>query len=159
MKRQTPRGIWALRGVTIAIAIMVLLVVGTVVYSAYEDYSAVRPEFSPGSSQVQATATPYGSAGETVSVTVTVPNGGLYTLDVTLTCDNPSPNISCTEGHVSVPPGQQQVLRFTLTVLNLQQYLSSSDRRINGTVAMALEPFVSLSIATDLSGLVPAGGA
>lgn len=141
-----------------AIALVVVLVVGTVAYSAYQDYSAVRPEFQAGSNQVKASEAPYGSSGETVSINVTVPNGGIYTLNVTLTCNDSDPNVICTPGHVSVPAGQQEVLRFKLTIINVQQYLASSDRRINGTVSMGLGPFVSLSIGTDLSGLVPTGG-
>jgi hypothetical protein len=90
----------------------------------------------------------------TVSLNFTIPNAGLYTLNVTLTCDNSNPNVVCQAGHVSVPPGGDQVLRFRMTITNVQQYVSSGDRRINGTLAMALEPFVSISIGTDLSGLV-----
>jgi hypothetical protein len=152
-KRKTPRGVWALRGVTIAIALVVILAVGTVVYSAYEDYSAVRPELSGGSSQPVGGITQNGNTA-TVSLTFTIPNAGLYTLNVTLTCDNSNPNVVCQAGHVSVPPGGQQVLRFNMTITNVQQYIDSGDRRINGTLAMALEPFVSISIGTDLSGLV-----
>jgi hypothetical protein len=152
-KRKTPRGVWALRGVTIAIALVVILAVGTVVYSAYEDYSAVRPELSGGSSQPVGGITQNGNTA-TVSLTFTIPNAGLYTLNVTLTCDNSNPNVVCQAGHVSVPPGGKQVLRFNMTITNVQQYIDSGDRRINGTLAMALEPFVSISIGTDLSGLV-----
>lgn len=157
-KRKTPRGIWALRGGTIVILLIVVIVVGTVLYSAYEDYTAVSPEFKPGSSQIQAVETPYGSGGATVSLSVTVPNGGLYTLNVTLTCDSSNPNVVCQAGHVSVPPGGRQVLHFDMTIANLQQY-AAGDRRINGTVAMGLEPFVSITIGTDLSGLVNVQGA
>jgi hypothetical protein len=118
----------------------------------------VRPEFEHGSSQIQASQSPYGNGGATISINVTVPNSGLYSLNVTLTCDNSNPNVTCQGGHVSVPPGGQQVLRFQMTIANLQQY-ASADRRINGTVAMALEPFVSITIGTDLSGLVNIQGA
>ncbi len=127
-------------------------------YSAYEDYSAVRPELTGGSSQPVAGITQSGNT-ETVTLNFTIPNGGLYTLDVTLTCDNGNPNVVCQTGHVSVPPGGQDVLRFKMTITNVQQYIASSDRRINGTVAMGLEPFVSISIGTDLSGLVNVQGA
>ena len=95
----------------------------------------------------------------TVSLNFTIPNGGLYTLNVTLTCDNSNPNVVCQAGHVSVSPGGEQVLRFRMTITNIQQYVASGDRRINGTVAMALEPFVSIAIGTDLSGLVSIQGA
>ena len=134
-----------------------VLVVGTVAYSAYEDYSAVKPEFTAGSGQAVAGATQSGNTA-VVSINFTVPNAGLYPLNVTLTCDNSNPYVVCTPGHVSVPPGQQQVLRFKMKITDIQAYLASSDRRINGTVSMGLEPLVSLSVATDLSGLVRVGG-
>jgi hypothetical protein len=94
-----------------------------------------------------------------VSIDFTIPNQGLYTLNVTLTCDNSNPNVVCQTGHVSVQPGQEQVLQFKLTVANVQEYYSSSDHRINGTLTMAMGPFVSLTIGTDLSSLVPQEGA
>ena len=143
---------------TIAITLIVIIVVGTVVYSAYEDYTAVRPEFSPGSNQIQAVESPYGSGGAKITLSANVPNGGLYVLNVTMTCDGSNPNVSCTEGHVSVAPGQQEVLRFELTIANVQQY-AAGNHRINGTVSMSLQPFVTLSIGTDLSGLVNIQGA
>lgn len=135
-----------------------VLVVATVGFSAYQDYEAVRPEFQQGSSQVQAQAAPYGTSGATVSLNITIPNKGLYTLNVTLTCDHSNPEVVCTTASVSVPPGQQQVLRFVMKVLSVQAYQASNDHRINGTVIMALEPFASVTINTDLSGLVPGGG-
>ena len=157
-ERKTPKGIWALRGVTIAIALVVILAVGTVAYSAYEDYSAVRPELTGGSSQPVGKITQSGNTA-TVSLNFTIPNGGLYTLNVTLSCDNTNPDVVCQTGHVSVPPGGQEVLRFRMTITNIQQYVASGDRRINGTVAMALEPFVSITLGTDLGGLVSIQGA
>lgn len=130
-----------------------VLAVGTVVYSAYEDYTAVRPELSGGSSQPVGEITQNGNMA-TVSLTFTIPNAGLYTLNVTLTCDNSNPNVVCQAGHVSVPPGGREVLSFNMTITNVQEYINSGDRRINGTLAMALDPFVSISIGTNLSGLV-----
>ena len=127
-------------------------------YSAYEDYSGVRPELTGGSSQPVGGVTQNGNTA-VVSLNFTIPNGGLYTLNVSLTCDNGNPAVVCQEGQVSVPPGGEQVLRFRMTITNLQEYVASGDRRINGTVTMALEPFVSLTIGTDLSGLVNIQGA
>jgi hypothetical protein len=136
----------------------VILAIGTVLYSAYEDYTAVRPELSGGSSQPIGSATLNGNTA-VVSINFTIPNEGLYTLNVTLTCDNTNPNVVCQTGHVSVAPGERQVLRFKLTVVNVQQYYSTGEQRINGTLTMAMEPFVSITIGTNLSGLVPQEGA
>lgn len=153
MKTKTPGGIWALRGVTLAITLIVLLVIGTVAYSAYEDYTGVRSELSGGSSQALVKAMLQGSS-EVVSVVITVPNSGLYTLNVTVTCHPRTNNVVCQPSHVSVPAGQQGVLHFQMTIVNLAQFAASSDHRINGTVTIALEPFASLSIGVDLGGFV-----
>lgn len=153
--RRTPRGIWALRAVTLAIAVVVIIVVGTVAYSAYEDYSAVKPELTGGSSNPIGTMTQSGNTA-VVSINLTVPNRGVFTLNVTLTCDS-NTVVTCTEGHVSVPPGGEGVLRFKMTITDLKTYVASNTQ-INGTVSMGLEPFVNLSVVTDLSGLVKVGG-
>ena len=156
--RRTPRGIWALRAVTLTIALIAILVIGTVVFSAYEDYSAVKPEITGGSSHPIGSMTQDGNTA-VVSINFTVPNRGVYTLNVAVTCgSNSNPVVTCTEGRVSVPAGGQDVLRFKMTITDLKAYLASSDRRINGTVSMGLEPFVNLSVVTDLSGLVKVGG-
>jgi hypothetical protein len=161
LKRRTPRGIWALRGVTVAIALVVLIVVATVAYSVYEDYSAVRSEISSGGHIATASAVYNQSAdSEVISFNIEVPNGGLYSLNVTVACSSASSDVVCHSAQVDVPPGQEQTMYFSLTVNNLAQYLSSSDRTINGTVVMTLEPFASLSVASNFTSLVqvPQGG-
>jgi len=151
-------GIWALRGVTVAIALIVLLVIGTVVYSAYVDYSAVKAELAGGSQQAVGAAVLRGMT-ETVSINITVPNKGLYPLNVTLTCDYPTTNVVCQRTSVDVSPGGQGVLRFRMTVLDVSQFESSSNQVVNGTVAISMEPFVGLVVGTNFGGFVKTGGA
>jgi len=158
VKWKTPGGIWALRGVTATIAVIVILVMGTVFYSAYEDYTGVRPYLGGGALQSPGRITILGSS-EIVSINVTVPNRGLYTLNVTVTCKAPSSSVVCDPSNLSVPAGQQGVLRFKMTVLNTQEFASSSDSTINGTVTISLEPFATLSIGVNLGGFINAGGA
>ena len=150
-------GIWALRGVTVAVALIVLLVIGTVAYSAYEDYSAVRAELAGGSRQAVGAAVLRGSM-ETVSINITVPNDGLYPLNVTLTCNYPTPNVVCQRTSVNVSPGGEGVLRFRMTVSDVSLFENSSDRVINGTVAISMTPFVGLTVGTDFGGFVKTGG-
>jgi uncharacterized protein (UPF0333 family) len=157
VKRKTPRGIWVLRGITVAIVLVVLLVIGTVAYSAYEDYSAVRAELAGGSKQVVGTVMTNGSS-ETVSINIPVPNGGLYPLNVTLTCNYPTSNVVCQRASVNVLPGGEEVLQFKMTVSNVSQFESSADRVINGTVAISMTPFVGLTVGTDFGGFVKSGG-
>ena len=156
-KPQTPRGLWALRGVTVAITLIVIIVLGTVAYSAYEDYTAVRSELAGGSNQAVGRAVITGTS-EAISINITVPNRGLYTLNVTMSCEYPTSNVVCAPAHVSVPPGGQGVLRFAMNVANVTQFENSIDRRINGTVAIAMPPFASVSIQTDFGGFVNTGG-
>jgi hypothetical protein len=157
MKRKTPAGIRVLRVISIAITIVVMLLIGSVVYSAYEDYSGVTRDFgSSGSGQV--TAVQQGTA-ELVSLNVTIPNKGLFTLNVTVTCTDQNPNIACDRATVSVPPGGQDVLRFHMTIKDVAAYQASADHRINGTVTVELVPYTSLSVGVDLASLVNQGGA
>lgn len=156
MKTKTPAGIWALRAVSVTVALVVILVIGTVAYSAYEDYTAVRSELAGGSQQALGRAVLQGPS-ETVSINITVPNRGLYTLNVTVTCEYPGSNVVCDPSEVSVPAGQQGVLRFRMTVADVSQFENSGNTRINGTVDISLEPFVSLSIGTDFGSFVSPG--
>jgi hypothetical protein len=151
-------GIWALRGVTVAIAVIVLLVVGTVVYSAYEDYSAVKAELAGGTQQAEGVAVLRGST-ETVSINITVPNNGLYPLNVTLSCDYPTSNVVCQRTSVDVSPGGEGVLRFRMTVADVSQFENSGNQVINGTVAISMTPFVGLTVGTNFGGFVKTGGA
>ena len=151
-------GIWALRGVTVAIALVVLLVVGTVAYSAYKDYSAVKAELSGGSQQAVGSAVLQGST-ETVSINITIPNNGLYPLNVTLSCDYPTPNVVCRPTTVDVSPGGEGVLLFRMTVANVSQFEDSGNQVINGTVAISMTPFVGLTVGTNFGGFVKPGGA
>jgi hypothetical protein len=157
MKRRTPAGIWVLRGITVTVAVVVILVAGTVAYSAYEDYTAVRSELTAGPQQAVGRAIIQGSS-ETVSINITVPNRGLYTLNVTVSCDYPTSNVVCQPSQVSVPAGQEGVLRFKMTVADVMQFEDSGSTKINGTVAVRMEPFVSLLIGTDFGEFVSTGG-
>ncbi len=157
MNRRTPKGIWALRAVTIAIALIVIIVIGTVAYSADEDVTAVRSELAGGSHQAVEAIVLQGS-GEIVSINITVPNRGLYTLNLTVTCQYPTSNAVCQTAKVSILPGQEGVLRFKMVVADIAQFNSSSDRTINGTVTADMPPFVTLSVKTDFGSFVTGGG-
>jgi hypothetical protein len=157
LKRRTPRGIWALRAVTVTIFAVVLLILGSVVYSAYEDYSALRTELAPGGGGSAGQVSMQGSS-EAVSINITIPNRGLFPLHVEVSCDPGDANVVCQSANVNILPGQDGVLKFRMTVVDLAKF-ASSDRRINGTVAISLDPFASLSAGVNLGGFVNVGGA
>lgn len=156
MKRRTPRGIWALRAVTVAMALIVILVIGGVVYSAYEDYTAVKPYL--GSPQHPAGSAVINGSTAIITFNVTVPNRGIFSLNVTVACVSPPLGVTCQRASVNVPPGQEEVLRFEMTVDNAQQFVSLPDHSINGTVAMGLVPFATLTVDVDFGGLLQSGG-
>ncbi|MDG7011257.1 MAG: hypothetical protein JRN57_03960 [Nitrososphaerota archaeon] len=155
MKPRTPRGIWALRVVTVTVALAVVVVAATVAYSAYEDYSGFRSGLSAGNKMVVGNAVYDQATGaETISFNVTVPNRGLYPLNVSISCSSASPSVQCRNATSDILPGQQGVLHFSMTVADVQQFLGSADRQINGTVAMTLAPFASLSVGVNFTSFV-----
>ncbi len=159
MKPRTPTGSKVLRTVSITISLISFLVLGTVVYSAYTDYKAVQTEFGGTSGQRPTLKITMRGVAEVFSLNVTVPNKGVYALTVSLSCDIPSPNIICAPATVTVPAGQEKVLRFQMTINDYSQYLASGNKRINGTVGIEMLPFVTLSIGTDLGSLASQGSA
>ncbi|HZW85146.1 MAG TPA: hypothetical protein VFE91_04510 [Nitrososphaerales archaeon] len=157
MKHKKPGGIRALQAVSITLSVVVLLVIGTIGYSGYMDYRGVVSELSSGNnSLVSGKITNQGSAG-VLSLNITIPNGGVYTLDVSVSCDARAINVTCDQASVNVPAGKQEVLRFRMVIGNLAAYEASANKKINGTVAIQLEPFVSVSVGVDLGSLIRQG--
>jgi uncharacterized repeat protein (TIGR01451 family) len=156
LKRRTPKGIWALRAVTASVAIIVLVVVGALAYSAYEDYSAVRPYIS-NPQHPAGTASTQGTTG-VITFNVTIPNRGVFALNVTVSCDSPPVGVTCQRASVNVAPGQQQVLLFTMTIANVQQFAAQSNHTINGTISMELAPFATLTATVNFGGIIQSGG-
>jgi hypothetical protein len=156
MKHKTPTGLKVIRVVSISITLILVLVLGTVLYTTYQDWNAVRSELSGPSPQATGRAVLQGPS-EIVSINITVPNKGLYTLNVTVSC-TPQSNIVCSPAGVSVPAGGQETLRFRMTVVDVAQFASSGNHRIDGTVAIQMVPFASLGIGVDLGGFVNQGG-
>jgi hypothetical protein len=156
MKQKTPTGLKVVTGISIAIGLIVILVLGTVGYSAYQDYNAVKTELTGASPQATGRAVMQGNS-EIVSINITVPNRGLYTLNVSVSC-TPQSNVVCSHSEVSVPAGKEGMLRFRMTVVDLAQFVSSNNHRIDGTVAIKMVPLASLAIGVDLGSFVQKGG-
>jgi hypothetical protein len=154
LKRRTPRGIWALRGVTAAVATIVIVVVASVAYSGFEDFQGVRSELASGSHVPVSASYDQATGTETVSLNITVPNRGLYPLNVTVTCSSASSDVSCQRAQAFVPAGGQQVLHFSLSVRDVPQFLSSQDHSISGTVFIGLVPFATLSVGVNFTSFV-----
>jgi hypothetical protein len=159
MKAKTPTGIKVIRAVTISIAIVVVLVVGSVVYSGYAEYRSVTSEFKQGQGGVVGETVQ--GAGAVFSANITIPDQGVYPITATISCgqSESSFNVYCQPASVTVQPGQTGVLRLQIHVQDLTAYENSANRRVNGTLAINMPPFVSLAVATDLSSLIQQGGA
>lgn len=156
-KHKKPGGIRALQAISITLTLVVLLVIGTIGYSGYMDYRGVASELGSGnSSLVSGKITNQGSGG-VLTLNITIPNQGVYALEVSVSCDAKSLNVTCDQASVNVPAGQQGVLRFRMTIGNIAAYEASANKRINGTVAIQLEPFASVSVGVDLGSLIRQG--
>jgi len=155
-KPRKPKGLMALRVASIGISIAVILVLASIGYSVYVDYQGVASELhSAPSNLASGTVTQVGSSG-VVSLNITIPNKGLYTLDVSIACGGVDSNVVCQQASVSVPPGQSDMLRFKMTIVNYTQFLNS-DSKVGGNVSIRLEPMASLSIGVNLGSLIRQG--
>ena len=145
-----------LRIVSIALTIMVVLVIGSIGYSAYMDYQGVADELHTApNSLASGTVTTEGQSG-VVSINITIPNKGMYTLDVSVSCSSSDPNVVCQQASVSIPPGQSDTLRFRMTLVNYTEFLQS-DMNVRGNVTIQLEPMASLSVGVNLGSLIRQG--
>lgn len=137
------------------ITVVVLLVIATIAYSAYQDYTAVRSELGGGGSGITAAGAFSQTTGsESISFSVTVPNRGMYAIDVSVSCTSASPDVICQTASLEVLPGQTQKLNFTMTVNNVVQFVNSGGSPINGTVTLGLKPFASISVRANFTSLV-----
>jgi hypothetical protein len=133
--------------------------VGSVLYSAYAEYQSVTAEFKQGQGGVVGETIQ--GAGAVFSANITIPDHGLYPITVTISCQDSqsSTNVYCQPASVTVQPGQSDVLRLHIHVQDLAAYRGAASARVNGTLDIDMPPFASLSVATDLSSLIPQGGA
>lgn len=159
MKPKTPTGIKLLRVVSIAVTLISLVVIGSVLYSAYTDYRAVQDEFGGAAGHRPTVNITTEGTARMVTLSFTVSNRGLYTLTVSLSCDNPPPDIVCSPASVNVPSGQEKVMQFQFTVSDYSKYAVPGSLHINGTVGVQMAPFVDLSVGTDFASLASPGSA
>lgn len=139
-------------------ALVSLITFSTVGYSAYADVSNVLNTVG-GSSSTSAITTKAVVQGSTevVYLNVTLANGGLYPVDLSLACLPSDGNgIACTSPSASVLPGQSQTLHFVMTIDNYTQALAGAPR-IDGQLEVTLVPFASINLTVDLGSLITRG--
>ncbi len=149
----------SLRAVSLAITLVSLVAFSSIAYSAYADYNATVGALKPGS-QGSAIAVRTVTAGDTVTlyVNVTVPNRGLYTIGVGLSCvPGGALKVACSNAEVSIPPGATQVLQFMAVASNVSSPQQLAP--LKGNLSLSLSSFASLSIVVDLGSMVAGGTA
>lgn len=154
MKTRSRRAELAIHGVSIAVAVIVVFSFASVFYSAYADYRGISNSVS--SPEYHHIARTMNGSAETITVSLTIPNNGLYSITVSAACPEPDAegNITCRSSPVTVPAGQQRVLTFVMTVKDLALFENSLSQQVNGTVSIQLAPFASMTVTYGLGNLV-----
>ena len=162
MKREPSTAGRSLGAISLVITVLTLLIFSTLAYSAYADTNGILKIFGNGSKTpaVMVTRTVQGSSSQ-VLMNITLSNDGLYPVSIAGSCVS-SPgglNASCSLPRTTVAPGQSKTVQLVIIVNGLSQQNGTAGRPLVADISVALEPFVSLNVTTDLSGLVGQGGA
>lgn len=151
MKREPSSVTRSLRAASVVITVVSLVAFSTIAYSLYSDVNAVIGTLGSGPSEGVATSTVLKGTNATIYINATVPNAGLYPLSVGLSClpSNGSIKVSCSNSSVTVAPGGQQTLRFTILLQNLS-LTSPNNFSVEGNLSLSLIPFGSASLKVPI---------
>jgi hypothetical protein len=147
----------SLRGVSIAITVLSIVIFATIAYSAYEDSVGILGIFGAGSQTPAITARAvYQGSTAVVSVNITLHNNGLYPLDISISCvQTPGGlNATCNQPGTTIAMSQTETLHFTMMVTGVSPQTGAGGRPIDADVNVTLDPFVSLEVTANLGGLV-----
>ncbi len=158
MKREpSPLGN-SLRSVALVITLVSFVTFSTIGYSAYADLTNVLNTVHSGASSpaISSRTVIQGSAAN-VYLNVTLENGGLYPVALSLSCSpSAGSGTSCNSPTINVMPGQSQTLHFVMTLQNYSQSLADG-LQIDGQVQVSLEPFASVNVSVNLGSLISGG--
>jgi len=147
----------SLRGVSIVITLLSVVIFATIAYSAYEDSVGILGIFGQGSSTPAVTAmTVYHGSTAIVSLNITLHNNGLYPLAFSISCvQSPGAlNATCNNPATTIAMSQTATVHFLMNVTGVSPQSGTGGRPIDADVNVTLGPFVSLKVTTNLSGLV-----
>jgi len=151
----------SLRGVSLAITLLSLIIFSTLAYSAYEDTQGIL-KISANASATPAivAVTSYNGTTATVKMNITLNNEGLYPLQFSVACvQTPGGfNATCSLPQATIQPGQSMTVSFTMTVDGVSQQSGVEGRPVEADFDVALQPFASLQISANLGGLVAGTG-
>jgi hypothetical protein len=151
----------AIRAASLTISLVSLVTFATVFYSAYTDYNSVLQLVgSQSGGAVSETVTSSGGQ-TTLHINATVPNNGIYPLQVSISCPHASsqPGVSCVGDSAMVQPGQTGEIHLSVSVSNSTlSSLGLGALNLDGEVDITLVPFASLSMLVNLGTLIQKGG-
>jgi len=147
----------SMRAVSLVIVLVTVVTLFAVVYSAYEDASALTSVKS-GSSAASSKTVVIGNDAE-FFLNITLANAGILPFQAQVTCSAVQPSVSCTPASLTVNPGTSGTLHFEMTVNNYAQLENSTGGlNVNGTMTFGLVPFASLSVALNFGSFISHGG-
>jgi hypothetical protein len=147
-----------MRAVSLAIILVTAVTFFAVIYSAYEDGSALTSVSRSGSTSSVSEVVITGTTAH-LFLNTTVSNSGLLPFQAEISCPPSQQGVTCTPSVLTLQPGAGGTLRFEVTVANYTRLENNlGGLHLNGTMSFALVPFASLSVEVDFGSLISKGG-
>ena len=116
-----------------------------VAYSGYSEFGAVSV-LAKGGGVTETTVADGSMATEYFNTTVA--NGGLLPLSISFACGPTQAGITCNPGSVTVEPGQQEPLQFSLVFSNYSMYAQDpAALELKGNFTFQLVPFATMVVS------------
>lgn len=148
----------SLKTVSVIIAIVAIVSIVAVAYSGYAEFNTLVG-LSNGTSKGLTERAVTNGTSETIYINASITNNGLLPIGLAFACDNIQPGVACESGSITVPPGQQGVLRIGLTVQNYSRFESGQvSLLVDGNFTFRLIPFATMQVSANLGPLVEPGG-
>jgi hypothetical protein len=157
LKREPSTAARTLRAVSLVITLISILTFVTLAYSGYEDVAPLVQGASGGPPPIAVSPPQSNGQTSTIFVNVTLHNGGLYPIGVSIACSSQTNGTSCSDVAASVVPGQTQVIHFSVTTQNSNLGQGGSFPNIIVSVQLSLVPFLTLSVTINPAALAGGG--
>ena len=135
----------SLRAVSLAILVVALVSIFAVAYSGYSEFGTLS-RIAKGGGVTETTLTNGSAATEYFDANVS--NGGLLPLSISFECGPTQAGITCDPGSVTVEPGQQGALQFSLIFSNYSVYQQDpAALEAKGNFTFELAPFGTMVVS------------
>ena len=142
-----------------AITLVTLVAVGSVAYSASQDYQGIAGSFGSRQGPALHVGIIQVGLGAVAWVNASILNKGLYPIQVSFSCDQPQPqNVTCTAREVIIAPGSNDDFDVKIVVPDLAAFTAGVTPHIPGNLTLRLDPFASMSLRVDLGSILVQGG-